>query len=311
MQFWWKSEDSAKYRQPLDLTHQPSEQPPPARFDTKAIYKRAKEENPPPAPSPTAERPLYVVEDREAWNAMAESARMGDLSPIYEAYRRRDLQFLWDCVIYCEVKGIAVGKEQAAEIKKRADLEDDLISQYGTAFDITLGRRVIDYAGRLLGQIQGHAKFLGNKIRLALTAGDIKEQSSVYFYYFDKLAILGSDESIHEIGRFVDVPIPEGEDEAEKAQRLKTTARAAMWEAVFRTPFLQDPRHSEWNIGCTYTPEEEKRLDEWWRSTASAKYRQPLDLTRPPPEEPPPARFETFETKALKQVKGKKPQDAE
>lgn len=36
---WWKSEASAKYRRPMDLSGKPPAELPPARFDTKALYR--------------------------------------------------------------------------------------------------------------------------------------------------------------------------------------------------------------------------------------------------------------------------------
>ena len=84
-------------------------------------------------------------------------------------------------------------------------------------------------------------------------------------------------------------------------------ARVMMWEARVDIPFLKDPRNRG-KTGPNHTQESQKEVNDWWASAASAKYRQPLDLTRQPPEEPPPARFDI---KAIyKKAKAEKPQAA-
>ena len=83
MDAWWKSPEAAKYHQPIDLTKEPPEEPPPERFDIEALYRQALLEKaqaakvkvpPPPAPpqvtpdpeeapaaDETAEWPLYAI----------------------------------------------------------------------------------------------------------------------------------------------------------------------------------------------------------------------------------------------------------
>ena len=258
---------------------------------------------------------IKTKEENEAWHAMVRAASKGDLSPIYEAYRSRDLKFLWNSFDAGFRDSIELSKEEAAELENAGSV------------GFTISKAVADYAGRLLTQIPGHAKFIGDKVDLIADDPSRLTQvgRSTYLYH---LAELGSDESIHEIGRFIDDPrgIPTAEDEAQNrkavtekryadtakygigtAYAVDLDARVMMWEARVDIPFLKDPRNRG-KTGPNHTQESQKEVDDWWASAASAKYRQPLDLTGQPPEEPPPARFDI---KAIyKKAKAEKPQAA-
>jgi len=256
---------------------------------------------------------MKTPEQTAQWAATKAAFMQGDLGPIHEAYVKRDLKLLWKIVQYNGE--FELSPEVAAQLENPSQVE------------LAINQTVADYAGRLLRQIPGHAKFIGDEVDLI--ADDPSKLTQVRRRtYLNQLAELGSGESIHEIGRFIGDPrgIPTAEDEAQNkkavaekryadtakygigtAYAVDWDARQMMWVARVYTPFRKDPRN-KLKTGPHHSSESQKEVDDWWASAASAKYRQPLDLTRQPPEEPPPARFDT---KAIyKKAKAEKPQAA-
>jgi len=241
---------------------------------------------------------MKTAEQRAQWTATKAAFMRGDLGPIHEAYVKRDLKLLWKIVQ--RPGAFDLSPEAEAQLENPSEVE------------ITIYKTVIDYTRRLLSQIPGHAKFIGDEIDAIAGERDRITQIGRETY-LHTLAELGSEESIHEIGRFIGDPrgIPTAEDVeqdkkalAEKryadrgkygvgsAYAVDWDARNALWDARVGFPFRKDPRN-KLKAGLNHTRESQKEVDDWWASAASAKYRQPLDLTGQPPEEPPPARFDT------------------
>ncbi|MDB6004670.1 MAG: hypothetical protein JWR15_1657 [Prosthecobacter sp.] len=240
--------------------------------------------------------PLHLLETKLKPGTVTGPVWQGDMSQIYAAYERRDVKVLWNVFHQALISGLEPPKDSLPA----ESLSREVIKQVNAS--------VRDYAGRLLSQIPGHAKFLGDEVDAKAADADQATQNSRN-YYLNLLAELGSDESLHEIGRFWDdergrLP-PESEARA-KAQQLENLshgadvgsggvyavsieARHKMWEALVYYPWM---KNGEKGKLPSANEEERKKIEEWWQSGESTKYRQPIDLKRQPPPEQPPVRYD-------------------
>jgi hypothetical protein len=236
---------------------------------------------------------MKTQEEREQWSAAAALIFQGDLSPVHAAYVRRDLKFLWN--LYClSLSGATLPPSDRGTIDRRLNVDVP-----------SLNAIVRDYSGRLLSQIPGHAKYLGDEIdALAAQGGD---GNLLRDNYLDRLAQLGSDECLHEIGRFWDDTRGRLPPEQEKAtieyfrgkpndaglqlpSPVNRVAHIAMWQAKYSYPWQKAGKKTQHPL--LTARDDMKKVEDWWRSAESEKCRQPIDLTRQPPEEPAPQRLD-------------------
>lgn len=218
----------------------------------------------------------------------------GDLGPVHEAYVRRDLKLLWNIYSASALGGLEPPDNEAGNAVMQSK---EVIARVNVM--------VRDYSGRLLSQIPGHAKYLGDEID-AIAADTNSSSRAVRDNYLNRLAKLGSVESLHEIGRFWDDTrgrLPRDVEDAAIARfrenpsdgglnlpsSVNAAAQHAMWDARVFFPWIKGGKKGSMPF---YLEEAYRKNIDWWKSEESAKYRQPIDLTHQSPEEPPPARFD-------------------
>lgn len=245
--------------------------------------------------------PYELLELNSKPGALTGPVWQGDLSQIHAAYQRRDLKALWNVFHHALLSGLEPPKEEAT-----------FTTGYSKESIKRVNEIVRDYSGRLLSQIPGHAKYLGDGIDAIAARTDEQRPRN---HYLELLAELGSDESLHEIGRFWDDERGRLPPEEEKIalQRLleamkrsdepgigfpssvSSQARNSMWRAKVYYPWMKNGEKGSMPFS---SQAEDKKIEDWWQSEVSAKYRQPINPTRQPPEEPPPQRLDM---QALKQ----------
>jgi hypothetical protein len=239
--------------------------------------------------------------------------RQGDLSPIYDAYQRKDLETLWR-VFFRSAVNWYIRDYQSG----RARADGGSISD-GQWRELNL--RIKFYSGRLLAQVPGHAVFLGNKIDNLtdrppfINAPDISPENARD--YFLPLRMLGSVECIQQIGRFLfdqrnrlsaaevakSFPLSEYEEclalggvgDLVVSPNTILASEALGW--IFNGREFGD------NLLFENLPYPESNLVElhglfgirvaqrWWLADASKEYRKPLREKDAPPE-PPPAKID-------------------
>jgi hypothetical protein len=228
-------------------------------------------------------------EESEAGERWENSLRRGDWTPIHKAYTDKDLILLWQ-MLYRVREGDQLGFSKTDEKAGKVGLSDEAAQAYA--------REVRVYVHKLLTQIPGHAKVLGDEMD--------RHPRALAPFNARELRNIGSPEAIQQLARFLDDKRGQATpEEIASIERMFEAARGTD-EPIGRggpvgicyrvVPELhlalgyESPVMDLRNPVQGYVPGSEKvreRLRAWWASPASAKYRN-LPQGEPPVEPLPP-----------------------
>lgn len=290
---WWRSAAAARFRQVSHEGPRPAEAVP-AKIDVSTL--------------PVVNVKIITTlrfDPMDPVEVERQATLHGDLTLIHAAYERRDLATLWRVFLF------EAGPDHRMTWE-RARLYNAALTQGQWQ---GLNRHVAAYVRRLIAQVPGHARFIGDRIEALSQGPDARRvvgSGDTRRLYFDLLTGVGSPECVRELGRFIKdargaKPPAEregsryGDAEVDKGLWPGNNYPVANgWIAVrgmelalgdgFPLAGDRTRQDKDWGF-MSWRPDGREAVEEWWLSEDARKYREPPPLPEPP-KEPPPERVD-------------------